>query len=852
MPELSRPEILAPAGDRASLAAALASGADAVYFGLDDGFNARARATNFGTDDLADVVAGVHRAGARAYITLNTLVFEPELPVLEALLRKIAAAGVDALIVQDPAVCLLARAVSPELELHASTQMTISSPEAARFADGLGLTRIVVPRELSTDEIAAFARGTHLELEVFVHGALCMSWSGQCLTSEAWGGRSANRGQCAQSCRLPYGLEVDGARRDLGDVRYLLSPRDLAGHRAVPALAAAGVASLKIEGRLKGPAYVHTAVSGLRRWVDAVAAGAAPLPEAEEALASDVAEMHRVFSRGFSDGFLMGTDHQSLVDGRHPKHRGAMLGRVVAVTGRAVLVRRGDEFRILGQPGEAELAPARGMGVVFDLGDPEAADEPGGPLFDVTPTADGFRLAFGEPGPDLQRVPVGARVWVTGDPAAEARAQKLVTGAPPRGRVPAALVVSGFAGEPLRATLSAGGHTATGATDSALAPADGAGLDEALLRDKLGGLGGTPLSLARLDARALAPGLFVPSSELKALRRELAAALDAAIAAGPVRTFSAAPALPRLLAALPAATPRAEDAPRLLPLCRLDAQLDAVIAAGLPEVELDWMEMVGLGRAVARAREAGLRVTIATTRVQKPGEEGYDRRIAKLAPDAVLVRHWGGVMAFAQSVGEVPRPALVHGDFSLNVTNSITARHLLGLGLDTLTASHDLDEAQLFALLAGVSAGRVAVTLHHHIPTFHTEHCVYAHLLSDGRDYRSCGRPCEAHQVSLVDPKGLAHPVIVDVGCRNTVFEARAQSAAALVPRLLEAGVRRFRVELVRETAAETAVVLAAYAGLLAGELTPREAVARVGVHEHFGVVRGVAATRAGSAARAS
>ncbi|MCA9515669.1 MAG: U32 family peptidase, partial [Myxococcales bacterium] len=176
----SRPEILAPAGDHASLTAALASGADAVYFGLDDGFNARARAVNFATDDLADIVAAVHRAGARAYVTLNTLVFEAELPVLEGLLRKIAASGVDALIVQDPAVCLLARAVCPQLELHASTQMTVSSPEAARFAKGLGVSRVVVPRELSTDEIAAFARGTDVELEVFVHGALCMSWSGQC------------------------------------------------------------------------------------------------------------------------------------------------------------------------------------------------------------------------------------------------------------------------------------------------------------------------------------------------------------------------------------------------------------------------------------------------------------------------------------------------------------------------------------------------------------------------------------------------------------------------------------------------------------------------------------------------
>ena len=268
-----KPEVLAPAGSPESLRAALWSGADAVYFGLQDGFNARARAANFSSRDLAATVARVHRAGARAYVTLNTLVFEPELPALESVLRQIAASGVDALIVQDPAVCLLARAICPELELHASTQMTIAEPAAAPFATDLGVTRIVVPRELSVAEIRRFAAGTDAELEVFVHGALCVSWSGQCLTSEAWGGRSANRGQCAQSCRMPYELVVDGTLRPLGDVRYLLSPKDLAGARAVPELLDVGVHGLKIEGRQKGAQYVATATGGYRRWVDGLADG---------------------------------------------------------------------------------------------------------------------------------------------------------------------------------------------------------------------------------------------------------------------------------------------------------------------------------------------------------------------------------------------------------------------------------------------------------------------------------------------------------------------------------------------------------------------------------------------------
>ncbi len=314
MADRPKPEVLAPAGSLPSLLAALQHGADAVYFGLQEGFNARARAANFALEALPGLVARIHRAGARAYVTLNTLVFEPELPALERVLRGIAASSVDALIVQDPAVCLLARSVCPELELHASTQMTIAEPAAAPFAQALGVTRIVVPRELSVAEIRQFAAGTDAELEVFVHGALCVSWSGQCLTSEAWGGRSANRGQCAQSCRMPYELVVDGQLRPLGDVQYLLSPKDLAGANAVPELLQIGVHGLKIEGRQKGPQYAATATGGYRRWVDAMAHGG-HRKAAERQLAGDLLAMTLSYSRGFGDGFFAGSDHQTLVEG---------------------------------------------------------------------------------------------------------------------------------------------------------------------------------------------------------------------------------------------------------------------------------------------------------------------------------------------------------------------------------------------------------------------------------------------------------------------------------------------------------------------------------------------------------
>src|SRR5262245_3536729 len=204
-----KPELLAPAGDRTCLLAAVENGADAVYFGLQR-HNARIRAHNFDGADLPEVMALLHRRGVKGYVTLNTLVFTDELPSLEATVRELTLAGVDAIIVQDMGLARLIRAISPDMEIHASTQMSITSEEGVELARALGCTRVILARELSLAEIDRIRRATELPLEVFVHGALCVAYSGQCLTSEALGGRSANRGECAQACRMPYQIVCDG------------------------------------------------------------------------------------------------------------------------------------------------------------------------------------------------------------------------------------------------------------------------------------------------------------------------------------------------------------------------------------------------------------------------------------------------------------------------------------------------------------------------------------------------------------------------------------------------------------------------------------------------------------------
>src|SRR5262249_49732292 len=222
----------------------------------------------------------LHDHGVKGYVTLNTLVFDDELPAVEAAVQACVDAGADAVIVQDLGVARLVRTLAPDLPIHASTQMTCTDAASVELARSLGATSVILARELSLDDIAAIRRATDVELEVFVHGALCIAYSGQCLTSEAIGGRSANRGACAQSCRLPYELVVDGALRELGERAYLLSPEDLEAARLVPRLVELGVSSLKIEGRLKGAEYV-AATTRLYRAAVAAALGEAPPPDEE-------------------------------------------------------------------------------------------------------------------------------------------------------------------------------------------------------------------------------------------------------------------------------------------------------------------------------------------------------------------------------------------------------------------------------------------------------------------------------------------------------------------------------------------------------------------------------------------
>jgi U32 family peptidase len=839
-----QPELLAPAGDWECVKAAVENGADAIYFGLDK-FNARMRANNFTEADLPKLMAFLHRRGVRGYVTFNTLVFENELAEAEGFLRAIIAAGVDAAIVQDVGICKLIRALSPDFPIHASTQMTVTSPAGIEFARELGCSLVVLARECSIAEIekinqAAIPAATGsaevtaptMPLEVFVHGALCVAYSGQCLTSESLGGRSANRGECAQACRMPYELISDGLPVPLGDKKYLLSPQDLAGLDVLPELVRAGVASLKIEGRLKAPEYVASITRIYRKALDDLRA-AHPAPPTE--LSRRQYEMEMTFSRGLFTGWFGGTDNRQLVHARFGKKRGVYLGEVGKVLRDGVLVKLEAPLKL-------------GDGIVFDAGKPEEREE-GGRVYEIKPARTGAKsaemeLRFGYGDINFNRIRVGDKLWKTNDPELDRHLRQTFEGDAIRFQRPVDMEVHGLVGQPLTLIVRDEMGRVVKATSSLpLARAEKTPLTEEKLRDQLGRLGGTPFKLGTLK-NLLSGEVLLPVSELNRLRREVVAELEK-LRTQPLRwTLQSAAATPRPTVSTTESAAPASGEPLLIPLIRQMDQLEAALRCGSKTVYCEFEDPKKYREAVtlfhtahgcsARDLPPAQRpaIWVAPPRIFKPGEDWILKLVRSSNADGYLVRNYDHLQCFADTRRV--------GDFSLNTANHITADHFINrYGLERVTASYDLNFTQLEALLQAAPAAWFEVTLHQHMPMFHMEHCVFCAFLSTGKDYRDCGRPCDHHQVLLRDRVGAEHPLKADAGCRNTVFNSQAQTGAEYVDRMLALGVRHFRVEFMHETPAEVERTLAKYRQLLRGEISGTQLWRELKLFNQLGVTRG-------------
>jgi U32 family peptidase len=761
-------ELLSPAGDRACLEAALEAGADAVYFGLREGYNARSRAENFSRVELSSVMQRIHERARRGYLTLNTLVFDAEWDELTELLDAAADAGVDAVIVQDLGLARAVAARYRSLPIHASTQMTVSDPDALALVAELGVRRVVLPRELSLTELAELRAATDCALEVFVHGAMCVGVSGQCRVSESVSERSANRGQCAQPCRLPYTLLVDGLpTRTEGT--HLLSPKDLDASSLVGELLAIGIDAFKIEGRQKSPEYVRAATHLYRTALDAALAGCPRDLEREKTF------VHQIFSRGKSLGFLSGSQHSSLVEARSCDHIGLRLGEY-----RSTVYEGPRTWLVL----KTELELALGDGIV--VGPTSAGHEAGGRIWGMllegkpvksAPPVERVLVWLG-PESDPNGLVAGSEVRRTSCPGIERELFAATTGTRPRLLV-AATLTGQLGEEPRLRLVTASGHAVEVVVPSVLLPAREHGLNEALVADKLGRLGDTPYRLGQVNLE-LPPGTTLATSALNQARREAVRLLLAEYHPSHQRS----PEAPKVL------SPRRSPPPcGIFATCATEAQARAALEAGAHGVYLDLRALdqrLQLLAALRAEGHEGLGVT--TPHFATPAEVGIEERLLAAQPELVLVRSLGSLARLRRAA---PSATLV-GDVPLNVTNRHTAELVLGLGLDAFTLAPEQRE---LALEPGLSA-RVERVIYGHPFVMVTAHCLFAAHLSHADHCGKCSRPCEDHDLMLKDPKGRRLFVRPENAGKNLLYGELVERAWRPVQ-----GGARWRVDFLDEGA---------------------------------------------------
>lgn len=808
----SVPELLAPAGTPAALEAACAAGADAVYLG-GRRFGARA-AAGFDAPALEAAIEYAHARDVRVYVTMNTLVTDRELEAVADDLVRCYASGADALLVQDVGVASIARELVPDLPLHASTQMTVHSADGVRAAAELGCSRVVLARELSLAEIEMIASAVpEVELEVFAHGALCYAWSGQCLLSSAIGGRSGNRGRCAQPCRKPYRL-LRGVADEWGRLadpvavpitdRYLLSPKDLWTYPDLTRLVRIPIAALKIEGRLRSPAYVSAVVGCYRAALDRVAAGdTAPGPGEVEAL-------QLAFNRGFTQGRLSGESGDQFMGRDRPGPRGIRVG-TVAGTDRSnrTYVRFEDGVRL--ESGDGLVAAPRGR-PDLDVGTVLRHAVAGGtipvpfgrPVTNGTPVLLTSRAAPWSPPRVTVPLEVDITVGVEREPVAE--------GVVRRRRCPP--VPFRAVGEPMAQARSQ--------------PLTARGFEGHLRRT-----GGTPYAFSHLEIE-LPDGVFAPASVLNDFRRRvLDAAARTLTASGLPRSDAIAGARVRLeaFASSSGIPPSAHWAsPRIRCLVDTPGAAGAAAGAGADEVCLEPIvslgspcaclpagpEVVLTGLDAAVAACGPVPVLWAWPRVTR--QRFLDVAVPLLGEatlPGILVEGLGAARAIADAAPDLP----IHGGPGLNLWNSRAVRRLADR-FASLTLSPELTRKELADSVDASRAVGVGIPLgvmvQGNLDLMVTDDCLLAlHACPAGAEPR----------YALEDARGRLFPVHPDGGCRVRILNAVETCLVDRLPALHRAGVNLLVVDARRRTPAWTAAAVGAYrAGLatLGGQGTER------------------------------
>jgi U32 family peptidase len=849
MTRLAIPELLAPAGSLDAVRAALANGADAVYLGAER-FNARDEGAQLTLDEVAEACRLAHERGRRIYLTFNILLKPAELAEALVFLGEAIDRGIDAAIVQDVGVVRLIQRVYPGFEIHGSTQMTVHDESGARVMAELGIDRVVLARENTLDDIRAIrAAVPELGLESFVHGALCISYSGQCYMSGMISERSANRGSCAQSCRKDYVLTdvQSGAELDRG---YLISAKDLAATDHLAEIADAGIGCLKVEGRKKRPEYVATVTNGYRTFLDRLAAGDRTAPSPAE-----IEPLVQIYSRGFTGGMYGGRAGREYITREHPDNRGRELGAVVGRQGRELIVEVSTPLHV-------------GDGVGFESPTERGGATVGFTITEVRTLSSGssFRQALVAP-PRLS-IGDGWRVARSSEAALLERARASYAGLPAEVRQRKTRLdvrVFGSAGGQLKAVFVADGETVTVRSQLNLAPASKRALDEHALREHLGRLGETPFALTMMELSGLTPGLFLPISEINHLRQQAVDELlqrrdwarEAKLAERRARieqaiTLSPAPAVipsERSESSVitsersePSVIPseRSESRDRHLPfdlvasVFTLDDARTAA-AAGATTIVLDVFlrhptPPVTRVRALADELAAqGVMLRLRTPTIVRPEERRTVQKWLDLGLP-ILSGHVGLVAELSRAGRDVI------ADYAVNCFNQHTAAELFRLGARRIALSVELTTDELLAVAAPWEGDGFDVLLYGRPEGMTIEHCVLSAAFD--RVPTTCRDLCvQKHtNVQLTDPAGYSFAVATDAACRNRLLHSRPIEGGEFLPRLWRGGMRNFH--LVFNVAGDPiAQVVSGYRAMLeqlAGGARQLANLARPAVHDAF------------------
>ena len=783
-------ELLAPAGTMENFMAALESGADAIYLG-GKVFNARAHAANFGIDELREAVRLAHILDVSVYVTVNILIGDTELKDLEQYIKDLDSIGVDAIIVQDLAVADIAKRVAPNIHLHGSTQMTAATLDAVRFYESLGFTRVVLARELSLKEIQHICKHCKAEIEVFVHGALCVCYSGQCLMSSFIGGRSGNRGACAQPCRLPYELlDSKGESVLPKHEAYLLSPKDLNYSEHMNELVAAGVTSFKVEGRMKKVSYVRQVIGTYREILDE----ASIHENQRKALASG-------FNRGFSTAYLEDTVGRQMMTVVAPNHQGKPIGESYT--------KKGEVYLSLTEPIEqgslVKILQSNGSVTYYTVDD------------EWTCVSD--TLYKGRPAEGLA---VGQLYLASTPKNTKSRGLQEFT----RKYDMSVYLSVGSNGETnyteLTAILDSGlSVTVTNEYVPAIANKVPTSLEK--VTEQLGRLGNTLFRLSYVD---IPDGPYMwPASVLNALRRDAVTALETALITHHVESWQALQVTGDIDYDFKAQHELSYDTCPMIS-ARVDEieGVKAAISGGAQKIVFGGDRLsrtpyaLSIYDEVARlCAQSDVICTFATPRVVKDDEvEAYKHTLEAIVqahPDSISI-HVPQVLLWLRELGYT---GAIEADTGLNIFNTPTLHFWEQLHISCVNPSQELTLKQITEL-AKHSHVPIETMIHGYTEMMISEYCAIASFVGTGSKV-NCPMPCVKESYSLKDRKGEIFPIRTDPYCRMHIMNSHEMDMRAYVPMLLQKGISILRVDGRHMKPSYVKDIVSQYVGIATGTM---------------------------------